>query len=213
MYELSAKVEKFDFEFLLENLLNKKLWSRSWTILEYDEIKIQLNIRTIDVEDNEVRLYVRITHRESLIDYELLWIPLDRAHYNSTVFEKALRAKVRMLLTAYGRRQMRKSPVGNVLDRMVKHLRELDKYHVALSIPNFKALRKDDRKALLEQRCGYFNADFSYRFTDSIARKKIWHIYSQYLLFTGASQEERPVYSPKEAREDYRTQLRRITNA
>ena len=47
--QLSNKIVKFDFNFILDNYLNKKLWGKKWTIFEYDKMTVTLELYRIDI--------------------------------------------------------------------------------------------------------------------------------------------------------------------
>lgn len=58
MNELSTKIYKLNYQFILDNYLDRRLWKKSWTLFEYDGIKVELHIWYIDVKNDFISLEV-----------------------------------------------------------------------------------------------------------------------------------------------------------
>ena len=52
--ELSTKVYKLDFKDLIDNATNKVYWAKRWTLFEYNGLKIEFTLHSIEIADNKL---------------------------------------------------------------------------------------------------------------------------------------------------------------
>lgn len=86
---LATKVYKFDFKFILNNYLDERLWKKEWCIFDYNNIKVMIKLKQINVEDGYIDLKVYIQNGGKW-DYSGLTIWLNEAHFNEQVYLKSL---------------------------------------------------------------------------------------------------------------------------
>lgn len=58
---LAIKVWKMDYSFLIKNYLNPEMWEKTWTLFEYKNFKVTLNIWSIQTRNQQIMLDIR-TH-------------------------------------------------------------------------------------------------------------------------------------------------------
>jgi len=87
-HDLSLKVFKFDFDYILDNFLNRKLWDKSWTIFEYDGYIIDVQLYRIDITDARIVLRVSLKGKYNTNSY--LWLPYKKEARNKKVFTNNL---------------------------------------------------------------------------------------------------------------------------
>ena len=91
MNELSCVVYKVDFKYLIENCLRRELWNKSWTVYNYDNLKIDLALYQIAVEENELHLSIKGTH-------SYFSVPMSKDHFNEVVFSKSLKRQIEQVI-------------------------------------------------------------------------------------------------------------------
>lgn len=57
---LTLKVYKMDYSFLIKNYLNPEMWQREWTLFEYKEYKVTLNIWSIMTRTEQISLDIKL---------------------------------------------------------------------------------------------------------------------------------------------------------
>ena len=57
---LVLKVWKMNYEFLLKNYLDRKLWSMEWTLFEYKQYKVTMNLWSIQTRLEEIYLDIKV---------------------------------------------------------------------------------------------------------------------------------------------------------
>jgi len=60
MNEISTKVVKLDFNYILDNCFKPQLWDKTWTIFAYDSYKITFELDTINTKNKSVRYLMRL---------------------------------------------------------------------------------------------------------------------------------------------------------
>ena len=58
------KIYKMDWDFLIQNYLDQKLWMKEWTLFEYKGFKITINLHTIYTKSEKICFEVSLSHRE-----------------------------------------------------------------------------------------------------------------------------------------------------
>lgn len=57
---LTLKVYKMNWEFLIKNYLDRKMWQREWTLFEYKQYKVTMNIWSIMTRTEQISLDIRL---------------------------------------------------------------------------------------------------------------------------------------------------------
>ena len=92
-YQLSTKLTKVNFKWLIENCTEKKYWCKEWLIYDYDNLEIKLRLNRIDIRRNELDLEIHSCLHEGKKNRTYstsVYLPMDAAHYNENVFKKKL---------------------------------------------------------------------------------------------------------------------------
>ena len=84
--EVSTLVYKINFKFIIQNFNNPKVWKSSWTVYDYNGVKVKLSIDAINVRQNNLCLLLSGETSDGDTDYHFIWLPLSKDHYNETVF-------------------------------------------------------------------------------------------------------------------------------
>jgi len=96
MNELSTKVFEFDFQFILDNYLDRRLWKKKWLIFKYGNLEITVKIYLIDVVRSQVQLEVEAEYFGSGIDYWnrksgwSFYLPLEKENINFIALQNKL---------------------------------------------------------------------------------------------------------------------------
>ncbi|RHU03297.1 MULTISPECIES: hypothetical protein [Erysipelotrichaceae] len=59
------KVYEMDYSFIIKNYLNPKLWSKVWTLFDYDDYVITLNMNLIDTIDSVIQFRIKLKNKYS----------------------------------------------------------------------------------------------------------------------------------------------------
>ena len=57
---LTLKIWKMDYSFLIKNYLNQEMWQKLWTLFEYKQYKVTLNIWSIQTRNEQILFDVRL---------------------------------------------------------------------------------------------------------------------------------------------------------
>lgn len=60
--QLTIKVFRMNYEFLLKNYLNPEMWQKKWTLFEFKGYKITMNLYSINTKDEKINLEIDISH-------------------------------------------------------------------------------------------------------------------------------------------------------
>lgn len=106
---LTTKLYKIDYDFILTHCTNKKLWNKKWTIFEYDNIKIKMELYSINIDYNTITLKAELDdNKDSVII--CINLPLNIEHRNIKVLEKKVNGEIiRDLISYYEKTIIRKS--------------------------------------------------------------------------------------------------------
>ena len=108
MNELSTKLYKINFQYIIDNCLDRKLWGKSWLVYDYDNCKINVRLNTIEVERNEIMLRIS---GQSLWDYTYITLPLSKDHFNEKVFYQKVFSAIEYVLQEEERNAIRKMDI------------------------------------------------------------------------------------------------------
>lgn len=87
MNEVSTKLTKINFKWLIEHCTDKENWKRSWTIYDYDKFKCVIKLREIDIKNDS--LYLDVIGSGNW-NSNAICIPMNKDNYNEDVFLKKL---------------------------------------------------------------------------------------------------------------------------
>jgi len=57
---LTLKIYKMNYEFLIKNYLDRAMWERQWTLFEYKQYKVTMNIWSIMTRTEQISLDIRL---------------------------------------------------------------------------------------------------------------------------------------------------------
>lgn len=60
----TIKIYKMDWNFLIQNYLDQKLWSKDWTLFEYKGFKISISLYNIYTKNEKIYFEITLTHKE-----------------------------------------------------------------------------------------------------------------------------------------------------
>lgn len=89
--EVSTKIFKFDIDFILKNYLDQRLWNKTWTIFEYDGLKLSMRLTKIDLQDRNI-YYEIVGTNDKYNTRMFLWyskIPIDLQEENKQQYIKS----------------------------------------------------------------------------------------------------------------------------
>ena len=92
--QITTDVVKINWERMIQDTLNRRNWGKVFTLLRYNDTKITIAQRMIDLENSSITFVVRVTHldEDGYIerDYNLVSVPFEKDHFNEVVFTKRL---------------------------------------------------------------------------------------------------------------------------
>ena len=108
--ELSTKVYKLDFKELIDNATNKVYWTKRWALFEYNGLRIEFTLHSIEITDNKLFGRLELNGKEHKGYWRnptlLMTIPLEEANFNEIALNKELVGKVCSLYTNLGKRDL-----------------------------------------------------------------------------------------------------------
>lgn len=96
--ELTIKVFKMNYEFLIKNYLNPEMWQKEWTLFEYKQYKVTMHIWSIQTRNEQILLDIRVhyvgdddykTYKERTINFSLKIedVTFLKRQINSAIFD------------------------------------------------------------------------------------------------------------------------------
>lgn len=115
--KLSTVLTRIDLKDLLNHYTDKALWGKKWTIYDYGDITVTVELYSIEVRSNEIRLSVTVLYKGKLkrlwysspYDWNWVIVPISHCEYTQEAFERKL----------YG---VAKGILSNLEDRYIKAL-------------------------------------------------------------------------------------------
>lgn len=120
--ELSTVIYKINFKYILKNYLNKSLWKKQWTIFDYNNVVIKMQLSSIDIRWNRIDLRLSSDYVITSMD-----LPLAEDHFNETVFTKELFRKLVSMAETIEEVKIRRLAVydsAQLLDEALREQRE-----------------------------------------------------------------------------------------
>lgn len=122
--EVSTLVYKINFKFIIHNFNNPKVWKSSWTVYDYNGVKVKLSVDSINVRQNNLCLMLTGTTSDGDTEYNFIWLPLSKDHYNETVFNNMTFNALIELIRRLERQSIYKSQAYKSAKRFDADLRE-----------------------------------------------------------------------------------------
>ena len=101
--ELSSKVVRLDFDYILRNCHLPWFWKKKWSIFQYGEFEIKFALSSIDIENNKLTYKTELYKQGELVGVDR-WngINMDEANRNIQVITKTFNGTIyRYLLKSY----------------------------------------------------------------------------------------------------------------
>ena len=109
--ELSSKVVRLDFDYILRNCHLPWFWKKKWSIFQYGEFEIKFALSSIDIENNKLTYKTELYKQGELVGVDR-WngINMDEANRNIQVITKTFNGTIyRYLLKSYEARLIGKT--------------------------------------------------------------------------------------------------------
>lgn len=87
--DLALKVYDVNYQFILDNYLDRSLWNKSWTVFEYKRFKIEMELYSIQTYNRS--LYLRFKITDENMNYETTIISVYLDNFNMKVFDKQVK--------------------------------------------------------------------------------------------------------------------------
>lgn len=171
-YEVSTKLYKVDWKFLIRHCLDVNYWKNIYSIYDYDGLKLSLQLCEINILNKqlEFRLLGNYTNNDEVInDFTFVYIQFDDDHYNKEVLDNKLLSSVLALIGYFERGQIRNSDeyaiMDDASDKEVLNLKDNAKAHLDdLNIDD-----EDVRSAYIDKYVEDHYIDYASEFVDENA--------------------------------------------
>jgi len=92
-----------DYSFLIKNYLNPSLWEKVWTLFEFKDYVVTIQIYAIDCIDCEISFLIKLKNRTDVSLYSDKWDTTRYSLKNSTIdfLIKSINGTIYRLITAY----------------------------------------------------------------------------------------------------------------
>lgn len=126
MFSITPKVYKVDYEFLINNYLDKSLWKKEWNLYIYLDHIFTLSLYSIDID--RMRVCFKISHNK-LLNCEFVYYYLEHPEYTIEVLKKQINSAILSLMRCYEMTRIRStSDYKYISDVYQKELSILEKY-------------------------------------------------------------------------------------
>jgi len=184
--QLSNKIVKFDFNFILDNYLNKKLWGKKWTIFEYDKMTVTLELYRINIIKSRVDIILRFNHDDISFCYvrgdsgwDTISFSFAPEHRNVKVFENRLFGEVIGGLSVLESLEfIQESPEYNAALRLEEENKEELKKEAEAYLDILGFTEEDVRRPFINE---YIN-DNKENYTSAVYQKLEYTMLTEYYL-------------------------------
>ena len=99
----TIKVYKIDYEFIIKNYLDPKLWEKTWTVFVYYDYVFTLKMMSIDVQKNSIDFRVYLKGKEYCFDTQYCGQSFSYNIKNSNfkMLDKSLKCSMIILIEVY----------------------------------------------------------------------------------------------------------------
>lgn len=106
MNNLVIKRYEVDYSFIIKNYLDKKLWSKNWTLFVYKDLVFNLSLYTIDVEDYSICFKIKLI-KENFNCIDLIWYHEKQS--NIDILKKQINGSIFSLIEDYEKDLIKKN--------------------------------------------------------------------------------------------------------
>lgn len=105
---LTLKVYKMDYSFLIKNYLNPEMWQKQWTLFEYKNYSVTMNIWSIQTRTEQIILDIRLHYvdGEGYKDYKEQSISFSLKIEDVTFLKRQINSAIFNLIVALEKEQM-----------------------------------------------------------------------------------------------------------
>lgn len=107
----AIKVYKIDYEFIIKNYLDPKLWEKTWTVFVYDDYVFTLKMESINVQKNSINFKVYLKGKEHCHNTQY-WgysFSYDIKNSNFKMLDKSLKGTMIRLVEDYEKNMIESS--------------------------------------------------------------------------------------------------------
>lgn len=185
--ELSSKVVKLDFDYILRNCHLPWFWKKKWSIFQYGQFEIKFALSAIDIEGNKLTYKTELYKNGDLVNTDR-WnsINMDEANRNIPVITKGFNGTVyRYLLKGYEVGLIGKTSAYENAKKLQDSKVELARAKAEQKLDNLGIKDKKIRKAYIDRQGSNANTN---EHVDAVIRQYegtlIPELYLSYALFT-----------------------------
>jgi len=121
--QVSTKLFKINWRYLLDNALKPEFWNKTWVIFSVDGVDIQVKLYSINFRHNIVNLTVT-SNKISFWESSTVEIPLSGEHFNTTVFDKKIYSACRSVLRNIEYNDISNTAQYKLLDSMDQDIKD-----------------------------------------------------------------------------------------
>lgn len=190
---LALKVYEVDYSFIIKNYLDKKLWSKSWTLFVYNDYVFTINLSSIDVKNNTIVFEVKcdklrycfeadVWNREETIRHNI-------ENSNITVLKKQINGAISRLIEKMERIEICESEeYKQILDSIYEEKEQLR--NIAKDYLDDNGVSNEDIRDAYIDSYVYKNSEASKYKNDYMATQQYNVLTDLYLVFYKAIKDE-----------------------
>jgi len=190
MRDVTPVRTEIDFDYIVENFLEKELWEKTWRIFNYDNTLVIMNLEQIDVKRKKIIFKLRVDDFEDE-DYEITTfsVPYQKEHRNVTVFKKDLDYSIRLIYDMLDDNYIRKTKeYKDAIKREDEYKEKLKKR--ANNILDEDDVTNEEIRRIFVEEYAYENSE---NFTRDVENKLKWkfmgHVIKTYFSLVGNDEE------------------------
>ncbi len=185
--ELSSKVVKLDFDYILRNCHLPWFWKKSWSIFQYGEFEIKFALSAINIEDNKLTYKTELYKKGELVMTDR-WngINMDEANRNIQVITKTFNGTIyRYLLKSYEAGLIGKTSAYINAKKLQDSKVELAEAKAIQKLDSLEIKDKKIRKAYVDrQKQNASTSEYVNEVLEQYEGTMIPQLYLSYALFT-----------------------------
>lgn len=185
MNEISTKLYRINFKYLLENVLDRAMWKKSWTVYDYDNCRIDLRLSSIDVTGETVMLRIYSNRKRHWFSTDTnstsVSLPLAQDHFNELVFYQKVFSAIESVLQGEERDFIRDTPPYETAKRLEDETDEKNT-ETAKQICIDRGLYEEEDKDIIEAYVDKYVSDKQVYFTSELLERMKYVTHSQRYL-------------------------------
>lgn len=180
MNQISTVLYRINFKYIIDNCLNRELWKKEWTIYDYDNFKVLMRLRSINITDNSLDIKVYSPPRMgSWSTVSIISIPMHKDHFNETVFYQKLFTSMRDVISGVERDTIRNTSIYDTALEMETAREKANEQRAVEYLDNEGVTDEKIREAYIEKYVSDNRVDLT---SDVIIRLKYTIHTSRYLM-------------------------------